>query len=131
MVDPNTHNNKLATYHSWFAIPFSRNDRMPTIRGNEGKNRHGIAVLVAPSCSDNVRALKTSENAQCIWMQCDKKMFGLEEDVIVDAAYINPQSRDLFPVRAHSNSLTCLRTRLVLFRCLLMSYCVLTPMWGS
>ena len=23
------HNNKLATYHSWFAIPFSRNERMP------------------------------------------------------------------------------------------------------
>ena len=28
-LDPNTHNNKLATYHSWFAIPFSRNERMP------------------------------------------------------------------------------------------------------
>jgi len=32
VVDPsNTHNNNLATYHSWFAIPFSRNERMPTI----------------------------------------------------------------------------------------------------
>ena len=31
MMDPNTHDNKLATYHSWFAIPFSRNERMPTI----------------------------------------------------------------------------------------------------
>jgi len=30
LVDPNTHNNKLATYHSWFAIPFSRNEHMPT-----------------------------------------------------------------------------------------------------
>ena len=29
LVDPNSHNNKLATYHSWFAIPFSRNERMP------------------------------------------------------------------------------------------------------
>ena len=29
LVDPNTHNNKLATYHFWFAIPFSRNERMP------------------------------------------------------------------------------------------------------
>ena len=29
LVDPNTHNNKLATYDSWFAIPFSRNERMP------------------------------------------------------------------------------------------------------
>jgi len=29
-VDPNMHSNKLATYHSWFAIPFSGNERMPT-----------------------------------------------------------------------------------------------------
>jgi len=29
LVDPNTHDNKLATYHSWFAIPFSKNERMP------------------------------------------------------------------------------------------------------
>ena len=29
LVDPNTHNNKLATYHSWFAIPFFRDERMP------------------------------------------------------------------------------------------------------
>ena len=29
LVDPNTHNNKLANYHSWFAIPFYRNERMP------------------------------------------------------------------------------------------------------
>ena len=29
LVDPNTHNNKLATYHSWFAIPFSSIERMP------------------------------------------------------------------------------------------------------
>ena len=29
LVDPNTHSNKLATYHSWLAIPFSRNERMP------------------------------------------------------------------------------------------------------
>ena len=73
-----------------------------------GKNGHGIAVLVAPSCSDYVRVLKTSENVQCIWLQRDKIMFGLEEDVIVGAAYINPQSRDLFPVRAvqtHSTDL--------------------------
>ena len=47
-----------------------------------------------------MRVLKNSENLQCIWMQRDKKMFGLDEDVIVGAAYINPQSRDLFPVCA-------------------------------
>jgi hypothetical protein len=27
---PNTHSNKLATYHSWFAILFSINERMAT-----------------------------------------------------------------------------------------------------
>ena len=75
-------------------------------RGNEGKNGHGIAVLVAPSCSDYVCVLKTSENVQCIWMQCDKKMFGLEADVIVGAADINPQSRDLFPVCAAQTHFT-------------------------
>ena len=31
LVDPNTHNNKLATYHSWVTIPFSRNERIPII----------------------------------------------------------------------------------------------------
>ena len=37
-------------------------------RGNEGKNGHVIAVLVAPSCSDYVRVLKTSENVQPVHM---------------------------------------------------------------
>jgi len=31
LVDSNMHNNKPATYHSWFATPFSRNERMPTV----------------------------------------------------------------------------------------------------
>ena len=30
------------------------------------------------SCSDYVRVLKTSENVQCIWLQCDKRMFELD-----------------------------------------------------
>ena len=29
LVAPSMHNNKLATYRSWFAIPFSSNERMP------------------------------------------------------------------------------------------------------
>ena len=41
LVDPNTHNNKLATYHSGSATPFSRNERMPTI----------VPRYLAPSCS--------------------------------------------------------------------------------
>ena len=49
-------------------------------------------MLVAPNCSDYVRVLKTSENVQCIWLQCDERMSGLEEDVIVGATYIPPKS---------------------------------------
>ena len=30
IVDPTMYNNKLATYHSWFALPFPSNVRMPT-----------------------------------------------------------------------------------------------------
>ena len=37
-------------------------DNIKLDKGNEGKNGHGIAVLVAPSCSDYVRVPKTSEN---------------------------------------------------------------------
>jgi hypothetical protein len=71
---------------------------------------------------------------QCIWMQCDRKMFGLEEDVIVGAAYIKTHKVVIFLFAPFKLILlTCLRTRLVLFRCLLMSYCVvtLTPICGG
>ena len=96
----------LGCYSTCLALLAVHNIKLD--KGNEGKNGHGIAVLVAPSCSDYVRVLKTSENVQCIWLQCDKRMFGLEEDVIVGAAYINPQSRDLFPVRAVQTHFTYL-----------------------
>jgi len=75
-------------------------------REHEGKRGYGIAVFVAQSSTDHVRFLKVSEHVQCIWLQCDKKMFGLNEDVIIGAAYINPQSRDLFPVRAVQSHFT-------------------------
>ena len=42
LVDPNTHNNKLATYHSWFAIPFSRNEHMPIMY-------QGISIMICPN----------------------------------------------------------------------------------
>ena len=45
LVDPNMHNNKLATYHSWFAIPFSSNERMPRSR----LMYHGISILICPN----------------------------------------------------------------------------------
>ena len=41
LVDPNTHNNKLATYHSWFAIPLE----MSVCR----LMYHGISILICPN----------------------------------------------------------------------------------
>jgi len=75
-------------------------------REHEGKNGHGIAVFVAPSKSDHVRSIKVSEHVQCIWLQCDKTVFGMDEDVVIGAAYINPQSRDLFPLQAVQSHFT-------------------------
>ena len=59
---------------------------------HEGLKGHGIAVVTAPSYADHVRFLRLSEHLQCIWLQCDKCMFGLDEDVVLAASYINPQS---------------------------------------
>ena len=104
-------------------------------KGNEGNNGHGIALcsLLQQAALNMCVCLKLpSENMKCIWMQCDKKMFGLEEDVIVGTSIRKVVIYFLF-VPFKLILLTCLRTHLVLFRCLLMSYCVvtLTPMWWS
>ena len=62
LVDPNTHNNKLATYHSWSATPFSRHERMPinvprstALAGGYScvtltpLMYHGISILICPN----------------------------------------------------------------------------------
>jgi len=59
-----------------------------------GRKGHGIAVLTAPSCADHVHFLRLSEHLQSIWLLCDKCMFGFDEDVVLGASYINPQSND-------------------------------------
>ena len=42
LVDPNTHNNKMATYHSWFAIPFLEMSVCRVLN-------HGILILICPN----------------------------------------------------------------------------------
>jgi len=42
LVDPNTHNNKLATYHSWFAILFLEMSVCRLLY-------HGISILICPN----------------------------------------------------------------------------------
>eukprot|EP00983_Pelagomonas_calceolata_P056646 1144698-Pelagomonas_calceolata.AAC.2 len=71
----------------------------------EGKKGHGIAVLAAPSCADHVRFLRLSEHLQSIWFKSDECMFGLDEDVVLGASYINPQSTD-FSAKSIENHYT-------------------------
>ena len=42
LVDPNTHNNKLATYHTWFAIPFLEMSVCRLLY-------HGIFIMICPN----------------------------------------------------------------------------------
>ena len=43
LVDPNMHNNKLATYHSWFAILFLEMSVVCRLM------YHGISILICPN----------------------------------------------------------------------------------
>ena len=76
LVDPNTHNNKLATYHSWFAIPFSRNERMPI---NVPRYLHldlskhvmrNISRFRLRAHTWKVEAAAWLENGSCVCDQC-------------------------------------------------------------
>ena len=57
LVDPNTHNNKLASYQSCFAIPFSRNERMPTI----------VPRYLHPDLSKHVLQMQVDSVCVCIF----------------------------------------------------------------
>jgi hypothetical protein len=77
LVDPNTHSNKLATYHSWLAIPFSRNERMPI---NVPRYLHldlsklvimrNISRFPLLAHTLKVEAAATLEDGSCVCDQC-------------------------------------------------------------
>ena len=69
----------------------------------EGRKGHGIAVLTAPNCADHVSFLCYSEHLQCIWLKCAKCMFGLAEDVVLGAVYINPHSANFSSKKLESH----------------------------
>ena len=76
LVDPNTHNNKLAIYHSWFAIPFSRNERMPInvpryLHLNLSKHvMRNIRRFRLRAHTLKVEAAAWLEDGSCVW--CDQ-----------------------------------------------------------
>ena len=77
LVDPNTHNNKLATYHSWFAIPNSRNERMPInvprylhLDLSKHDMRNIISRFRLRAHTLNVEAAAWHEDGSCVCDQC-------------------------------------------------------------
>eukprot|EP00983_Pelagomonas_calceolata_P133801 1161999-Pelagomonas_calceolata.AAC.2 len=52
-----------------------------------GRRGFGVAVKAANSCIDYMSLYEDSENLQCIWIRCNKALFGFEDDVMLCAAY--------------------------------------------
>ena len=76
LVDPNMHNNKLATYHLWFAILLSRNERMLT---NVPRYLHldlsrqvmrNVSRLRLRAHTLKVEAAAWHEDGSCVCDQC-------------------------------------------------------------
>jgi len=87
LVDPNTHNNKLATYHSWFAVPCSRNERMPI---NVPRYLHlDLSKLVMRNISRfrlrahtlKVEAAAWHEDGSCVCDQCPEEDEHVQNEV--------------------------------------------------
>jgi hypothetical protein len=77
LVDPNTNNNKLATYHSWFATPFSRNGRMPTFVPRyfhlylpKHHVMRNVSRLHLRAHTSKVEAAAWHEDGSCVCDQC-------------------------------------------------------------
>ena len=65
-------------------------NEVPT--GCAGLPGYGVAVLASLTCADQLKVFAVSEHLQCIWIQCNKAVFGLDADVMMGAVYINPMS---------------------------------------
>jgi len=76
LVDPNTHNNKLVTYHSWFVIPFSINERTPInvpryLHLDQSKHvMRNISRFRLRALTLKVEAAAWLEDGSCVCDQC-------------------------------------------------------------
>jgi exonuclease III len=64
-----------------------------------GKRGYGIAVIAANVCADFMAVLRVAEDLQCIWIRCEKEVFGLNSDVTLGAVYMRPQSKSFLITR--------------------------------
>jgi len=76
--------------------------------GCAGLGGYGVAVLAALSCADHLNVFAVSEHTQCIWIQCNKALFGLDADVMLGAVYLNPMSKERFPHHALTEAFSSL-----------------------
>jgi len=60
--------------------------------GYQGLKGYGVAVLASNQVAEFCSLQKTIQNIQGLWIRCDKRLFDLEEDVLMCATYLNPQS---------------------------------------
>ena len=56
-------------------------------------NASRVATVAANACVDYLSMYAFSPSLQCVWVRCDKALFGFREDFKLCAAYINPQSQ--------------------------------------
>ena len=54
---------------------------------------YGVAITAATACVDYLSMFAVSPSLQCVWVRGDKALFGFGEDVVLCAAYINPQNQ--------------------------------------
>jgi exonuclease III len=80
----------LQHLHSTHTLIYKQNIAVEHV----GKKGHGIAVIAANVCSDFMAVWRVAEDLQCVWINCKKDMFGLNNDVILGAVYMRPQSKD-------------------------------------
>ena len=53
----------------------------------------GVAIIAANACADYLSMFAVSTSLQCVWVRCDKALFGFGEDVMLCAVYTDPQSQ--------------------------------------
>ena len=75
--------------------------------GDVGKPGFGVAVLATVQCADFMHVHLDSQRLQCIWVRCERRLFGLQEDVMLGAVYINPVSQR-FPEQGVTDSFSSL-----------------------
>ena len=51
------------------------------------------AIIAANTCVDYLSMYAVSPSLQCVWVRCDKALFGFGEDVMLCTAYMTPQSQ--------------------------------------